>query len=754
MIVATTLQRSRPLPEDPMPLHLLTSRDPRAAALVLALVLALPAASAPAAGGPGEWPIEFRRQWVWTTFGSPIGEGGMEIVDLDGDGVPELVATADVVESPYKEQPRWFEARYTDSIRQTWSSLTYPGGIRFLRVVGPPGAREVLVADDDEAFIYEAATKHLARTIITSANGMTAVEVGDIDALGGLELVVCDNQTLYVYNYVSGEELAVRYGFGCTDLELGQTDADSALEIALAGNAFGGLLLDGVTLQVDWAYLDGFGPSFCLMDVDHDALDEVVAQTPYDSDLQALDPTSGNILWLVDTDYLGPFRPVDVDGTGDEELVYSEYYPDRIRALEETDGSVMWTIAVGNSYVEALAAGDIDADGHFELVWSESPYAAGGTLHVWDLATSTLESETEALAGPFPGVHAADMDADGSAEVVATSWSSSSEGSDAGGRHLYFDAVSHDLERMSPPLPATYYYNSGTQRTLVLQIDADEPLEICTAFSEDYNDSFVRCEDGATFALEWQVTLPEYRTAHSLAAAQLDGDPAPELVIGTSAGVLFALEAESGWLKYQSPPLGSSFPFQILRIGDVLGDDAPEIVASNGDYYYDPLVIFDGATGALLRGPWDLPIGGFDLAQLDADAAFEIVTGTTDGDISVLDAATGQLGPALATFPASIYALRVADTTLDGVLDFNVVSGYALGVWGGAEDQVVWTGPYLGPDAGMNDTLWVDDYDLDQVPDLVVNTGYGFAIFEAPLSVLLRDGFESGDTSAWSATVP
>ena len=55
---------------------LLIPRGPLAAKLVFALALLLPAPQALSAGGPGEWPNEFRQQWVWTTFGSPIGEGG------------------------------------------------------------------------------------------------------------------------------------------------------------------------------------------------------------------------------------------------------------------------------------------------------------------------------------------------------------------------------------------------------------------------------------------------------------------------------------------------------------------------------------------------------------------------------------------------------------------------------------------------------------------------------------------------------
>ena len=130
------------------------------------------------------------------------------------------------------------------------------------------------------------------------------------------------------------------------------------------------------------------------------------------------------------------------------------------------------------------------------------------------------------------------------------------------------------------------------------------------------------------------------------------------------------------------------------------------------------------------------------------------IGGTQSGSIAILDPTTGQLAAPLATFADQVDALRVADPTRDGVLDFNVVVGGVLLVWGGAESAVVWTGPYLGPEAGFRDSLWVGNFDSDSVPDIAVNTGYGFAIFEAPLFELFVDGFESGDTTAWTITLP
>ena len=124
------------------------------------------------------------------------------------------------------------------------------------------------------------------------------------------------------------------------------------------------------------------------------------------------------------------------------------------------------------------------------------------------------------------------------------------------------------------------------------------------------------------------------------------------------------------------------------------------------------------------------------------------------GNVATLDPLSGQPGPSLASLGARIETLRVADTTRDGSPDLHAIVGRHLVVYDLAQGLVAWTSPFLGRRSGEYDTLWIGNFDADAAPELAVNIQSGFAIFESPLFALFADGFESGDTSAWSGVVP
>jgi hypothetical protein len=726
--------------------------------LALGLLLLLAPFPLLADSDDGEPLTGFHREWVWSTVGEYPGTGGIEIADVDGDGRADILAIGDT-HNYYSSYPSyWLQFQHASSLREVWSSLTAPENLRLLRVAQSSGRSEIVIADSHSLFIYDGTSKALLRTITTAATDMTALEIGDIDADGTLEVILCEPDVLRVLDYESGAELAVKYGFGCSDLALGQADADPAVELALAGNAFGGLMLDGSTLEVEWADLAGFGNHVRFADVDHDGFDEIVAPTSDQYSLRAVEPFVGNQVWQRPIDGLSVLVTADLDGNGFPEVLYGDADYGDLFALEGATGATLWSSSIGgpSSVSLALAAGDTDSDGQTEVIWSVATYGSwGNRLLVLAGSDGHLKAQTETWTGPMPGIFAGDANADGRLELVTACAKSGSSYDSEGGVDLYFDSASHEVVYVSQPYGPGGYY-SGTKRVLLDQLDQDAPLEVCTLYQEGYSESRLRCDDGQSHLLEWEIAFPSSVYPISLISAELDGDAMPELLVGTEYGTVYAFEGESGWPKWETPPIGISDGLPILRTGDVLGSDASEVVASSDgdDYYYAPVAVFASATGALVAGPWTPMVTALDLAQLDGDPQLEIVVGTQSGTIAVLDPATGALQAPLASYPDPITALRVADVTRDGVPDFVVVSNGYLSVWGGAEGQVVWTSPYLGYDAAASDTLWVGNFDLDGVPEIAVNTGYGFALFEVPLFELLADGFESGDTSAWSATVP
>ena len=66
----------------------------------------------------------------------------------------------------------------------------------------------------------------------------------------------------------------------------------------------------------------------------------------------------------------------------------------------------------------------------------------------------------------------------------------------------------------------------------------------------------------------------------------------------------------------------------------------------------------------------------------------------------------------------------------------------------------LWKSPYLGVLPGESDSIEIVDADDDAAIEIVVGIRFGLVAFEPTFQFVFSDGFESGDMSAWSSTLP
>ena len=721
------------------------------------LALSLVPVRARAGSDAGEPLTSFHREWVWSTIGDNAGIGGFSLVDIDGEPGEELVLTTGTSEYGWSDYANWSELRYANGeFRQSWSSLSLPQGLRLALPTTQDGAPRVVAVAPGVFELTDGRTKRSLLTAPIAPLSPTAAGASVLLPGGSSQLLVCDSSNLYLYDLASGAAGPTKYGFGCTDLAVGQLDGDPAQEIVLAGNSLGTFVLDGATLQVEWALPTTVGQRVRLADLDADGLEEIVLDLgPGTGGLAAYKPGISSPLWSYGPASIGAITLADIQDDATPEVIFGGRDFGTVNVLAGSTGLLLWSLPGRDVDIGAIAVGDPDRDGDIEIIWTERDYpsevsyrlvAASATSH-------SVEGTSLDLNGPLVGLGAGDSDADGARELVTATLTSGAGSTPLGGRVLVFDFRTKSLEYFGPPTPASPA--SGVlNRVLLLQADADSPLEICSAFSDYSGSAGLECEDGASHELAWSLAFPSDTYPISLLEAEIDQDAFPELIVGCYAGDAFAFEAESGWLKYRTPGVGNQPGLETLRVGDVEGGPGLELVAGAQDYT-ESILTFDSSSGLPIHGPWYSFVDSFDLAQMDADAPLEIVTGTSGGDVAVLDPETGQLDPPLASFGTDpIAALRVVDVTRDGIADLVVVVGGHLIVRDGDQATIVWTSPHLGFDAGEQDRLWVADLDDDGVPELAVLTHLGFAIFEAPLLIVFGDGFESGDASNWSSQVP
>lgn len=687
-----------------------------------------------------------RSRWSWTPLGYAIGQRGLSALDVDGDGRAELFAVP-------QDENYWYELRREGLFRQTWSSFLEEAELVALDAVGTPSGAKVAVLYADSLRVFDALSKVELLNFATATSTNTDVALGDLDLDGVLDAVVCDDEILYLFELANGTQTDLRHGFGCSDVAIGQMDADPQLEIVIAGNPAGGYVLDGVTLAVEWGDLEGFGPQIALGDLDGDGRDEILASSDFDTAARALDPESNSELWRLEGSYYPPSLFVaDLDPAPGIEAIVQEPYAG-LSILVGATGELIRSPVIETNTVSRLAAADTDGDGDLELLWGSGDCCYGDG-ELWALeGGSNVVQEVSENTHSLEGAFAVGEFGDSLVKEVAIAVTSN-EYYQAQAQIVVLDMSQGRQVRRSSFDEAT---GSGNVSAMIeMGLDADASAEICLASNNAQGP--VRCVDGQTFEKEWSGGSLDY--VQALATAELDGDPAPEILAGTSGPAIEAREGESGWLKWRTPEINpNSDTFDRLLAIDVDEDGLDEVIGRLATYYYGAgaLALFSGATGDLLSGPWNLSVWAMAKPALVENPANRVYVALSDATIRGLDPQTGTTTAPLATLPGSSRALAVVDLDRDGTLDFVVVDqSMYLHVVDGATGTLTWAGPYLGP-AGYGWpqlSLEAGDLDGNGVPDFAVASRYGLFYFEGPLFALLVDGFESGDTSAWSAALP
>ncbi len=677
---------------------------------------------------------EFHLEWAWSVGGNSPGLKGFEIVDLDANGRAEILVAAD----PGDLDGYWYLLEHRDGeLVQTYSSLPRKDGLVGVASGIEAGTNRIVAAGHSSLTVYDGATRRELASFPTVSLDNAALAVGDVDGDGILDAALCDATDLYVYELLLGT-VRTRYGFGCTNLAVGQTDADPQLEIALGGNPLGGFVLDGDSLIVDWADLSGFGILLRLGDFDADGRDEVASVDEWGG-VRVRDPETGGLLWEAT---LGAvvLATANLDSEPGSELLWAEWSSGGIHLLDGATPAELGAIESPDGGATTIAVGDTDADGIPDVLWGAGLYSSGEErLYLASSDSTTPEAHTEDWNGPFFGTALGDFRGDGSLEVATASMYSDS--GHRGGVALVLDFATGRLLRAAPPdwggasLSSIRGIASG-------QTDADPALEMCFISGDGAG-----CYDGADFAEQWWVQLPN--SCETLRIGELDGDPLPEVAVGTGEAFVYLLEGESGWLKWRTPPVEPSYPgTYVLRFLDVLGDARLEVLASSVNGPDTPIRTFDATSGLLATKPWSTDHRSMNAAPAGGPSG-QLLVGRSNGEIVPFDPVTGATGTSLAHFSGPVRAFGFADFDRDGTLDIAALLADHFEVHDGDSGLTLYVSPYIGEVDSWADSFQVGDFDGNTVPEILIATRVGVALFEAPLIVIFADGFESGSTANW-----
>lgn len=222
----------------------------------------------------------------------------------------------------------------------------------------------------------------------------------------------------------------------------------------------------------------------------------------------------------------------------------------------------------------------------------------------------------------------------------------------------------------------------------------------------------------------WTYAPPSGYVDASPGVADLNGDGHPDLVIGTTAGMIIALssDAQELWRQEMRGPI--SVP---PSIGDLTGQEGLEVLVMNRQ---GQLRCLAGSTGDLV---WETSIPGrlqwgetvLALGDVNGDGALEIVTGDQDGVVVCLNGA-GELVWQYRGQHGITQAPALADLTGDGMMEVLVGGNLIPLVCLSHEGKELWK-----LDSGIGGNPLVYDITKDGTPEILIGVGVNLTVLDA-----------------------
>lgn len=265
---------------------------------------------------------------------------------------------------------------------------------------------------------------------------------------------------------------------------------------------------------------------------------------------------------------------------------------------------------------------------------------------------------------------------------------------------------------------------------VVIDLEKDGTPDVVIVTSDSYDagkTAYPRALDGKSGAEKWGAGADVYKAGNEIqprstpAAADIDGDGLIEIVAAKAGGGLIAFEHD-GSFKWTSKAADGVMPWSTalasvtLAIADLEGDGAPEIVVGG--------VVFDASGKLLVNGGESFGSNGTYgsvsiVADLDGVFPQEIVGGRkalrSDGtlywDNGLADG-----------YPA------IADLDLDGTPEIVVIANGTVRVQSPTTGVVLAQLTMPGTGAGGPPTI--ADFDADGVPEIASANGNAYSVFE------------------------
>lgn len=659
-----------------------------------------------------------------------FNERALQPSDVTGDGVPDVVVSSGGrwLVLAHQEDGSYTPVLVNPALEEDIADLV------MLDISGD-GRDDAIIATGESIRVERAPDFCVAFEFVPAAfYPVECIEVGDVDADGGLEFVIVNGQGVSVYSLAG--QLEWSSPGNVDSIALANTDEDAALEIVVGRSVDPPIVLDGATGLVEWTRPSpGSSNRFAVVDFDGDGIDEVVFRIF--QDLEAYSIADDEVIWVYQFSFgsLDTFGTIDLGNDGSEEFAFTATTGVAIEVIGES-GDIQASIpSPAFSGLDGFTLADFDGDGVAEFfMLDRQSTPPPDPFFVVDSVTSELEWTPRRDASRYPDVAIGDIDGDGELEFIFPM--EYEEGGPLGFAPISDRVLARDAITLEPEASFGVFFDP--RRVATGNIDEDPQDEVFV--TGDLFDSRLECWDLVTETREWFVEF-EDADFSAMEAADVDGDGIIEIVVvDESFDFVRVLSGEDGSLEdfFSVSSMISTATLTPLRIGNVVEGPDLEIVAASGN---GRIVVYSTADGAAQTE--NLSFRSFDLYDENGDGLSTVFGVTQGGDVRRVQA-DGSVGPVLTSLPIPRTALRVIPFGDGEHFGFVTSNGTSLQINSGTPPYgLLWESGRLGREVAADQSLHVGDYDSDGRPEIGVAVDQDFLVLQ--INDLLVTPFLRGD---------
>ena len=684
--------------------------------------------------------------WRQAVPGNNIGKNSMHAGDYDGDGNMEIICGASADNDSRINY--WYKLEYvpeTKSFDQVWVSPFYNdlnGALTVIEVldIDGDGHAEILTGNTRaEVCVYDAITMNLKGSFVLPSwdgESVSSIVFADADNDGSPDLVCCTDIATYFMDPIDFS-IKGKIWIGANSMKCGNVDADPELELVYS---------NGMVLQVGaeynfstWEFHDfplDKSPVISLFDIDSDGMAEIflVADSiwVYDANLQ----TVRMILYNYGNDFDAVHvADMDLDGTPE---IYAGSSSHKIIVFDPFGLKTDEISNIANG-VTGFVAADLNGNGSMELMWGTGNHSTEfDYLVIYNPIMKRLVWKSPSLETPFTGVKTADIDGDGNNEIITMAKSQSSVYS-TGPIITILDAATHRIKWQSSDNLSVNAYYGGSNDFVIADVDHDGDMELIQ-ITDLYNDPHLWTFGFSTLEIESNHFFPELERFNALEIIDADNRGELEYVV---AGVshLYFINPSDYSIIWASPDMNlNSWSYKVLLfIGNIDADSNKEIVwLAEGSIY-----VFDAFTKEYKQTE-DIQFSSICLYDYDRDGISEIIAGTYDGRLAVIDGHSLEITWLPHSFDRNILSLRVFDVPGKETPVFAMISKgilYFTDASGNMFSPII-----LGNEDEKNFNIEITDYDKNGISEIFVTYNEMITEFSAAsfMSVGLPEKYAVG----------